>query len=121
MFAWLHSAWPFIAHYSVAAGILAACVGVYVLVPINLAKQIAVGIAAATVWGIIQYSAGIRDELALWKSAERATIDFAGKARDDAELSVPDLTEEDRAADRAIVPHAKPCRVRSPYDRDCRH
>ncbi len=120
MIAWLVTLLPLIAHYSVGLGIMAGAVAAYIFVPVNLVKQIAIAVGVGTLLYLIGYSTGIRDELALWKSAEKATIEFAGKARDDAEATVPPIVGDPELPDGIehlptgkLVCHDK-------WDRDCR-
>jgi hypothetical protein len=72
------------------------------------------GLYAYAVW---KTDASVRKEWALQTLQDRIE---ARDARDSAEASSPELTEEDRKADAAVPPRRKPCRVPDKWDRDCR-
>lgn len=123
MLAWLTAAWPAIAHYGFAGALIAAAVAVYVLVPINIARQAAIAVGAGALLWIVGYAAGDRDGRAVkqaeWDAANKAAIEQATRDRKDADQSIPPLTPQDLADDRARTPIGKPCGVYDANDRDC--
>lgn len=123
MLAWLAAAWPLLWHYGAGIAVVAGAIAAYVLLPNKWMKQAAIAVGVGTALWIVGYAMGDRDGRTYiqtrWDNAVAADLRAAASARSDAEAFVPPLTEEDRATDRAIVPHAKPCRVPDPNDRDC--
>lgn len=123
MLGWLTTAWPLLWHYGGGVAVVVLAIAAYGLLPNKWMKQAAIAIGVGTALWIAGYAMGDRDGRAFvqakWDKAIEDDLKKADGAREKAERAVPPLAEADRAADRAIVPHAKPCRVPDPFDRDC--
>lgn len=115
------SLWPFVWKYGIAGCVLTISTALYFL---TAHKKLAYAIAAITAAGIVGYTIGVFDgdnrRLAEWERAAEIDQRKATEAIKDADLSVPDLTPEERESDSRIAPHSDPCIVYSPWDRDCR-
>lgn len=76
LLAWLHAFLPLIAHWSIAAALIGGAVAVTIFVPNNLVRMAAIAVAAGTIVGIVEYSAGDRDGAARittqWNQAKAA-------------------------------------------------
>lgn len=94
----------------------------FALIPNWIKTGLAAIVVLVVVAGMSYYfgtRSGAASVKAEWNAAIARDLANAVKAKKDADLSVPELTLEDRIFDRDLPAHSQPCLVRHEWDRDC--